>query len=390
MKGKSDILVAASVISCSVVMLGALYFAILGNPFLEPYLEFTVDFEDVSGIAPHSEVRYAGSPVGVVRGIEHLPAAERLDPGKVVRVHVAVLDEVDLPRNLRVTIDSVSLLGEKFIRLERVNDEDGNLESGTRLSADRPRSLLDDFLPGASDIFAKIDGLVADLASLAERLNRGTEAERLATSIENLEEFTGNLNMLTHELDVALTGEGDTPGLTTRLDLLVGNLETVSVEVRELVEGTESEVGLTDGARRLLENLDVFSGELNAAIAGTAESPGLNDQLTGILDELNALVAGPADRPEEAIRAQLLDLTDRMDKVTDELQIMAVWAQYFTGSLAARPNRLIFGRGGKDIPNKEEILRHIRQNDAPYPVGVAEDEPGKERGGFLFRQRDKD
>jgi len=66
MKNKHDATVATLVILCSLVLLGALLFAISGDPWRKPHLRFSVDFEDVTGLHRNSNVLLSGSKIGIV------------------------------------------------------------------------------------------------------------------------------------------------------------------------------------------------------------------------------------------------------------------------------------------------------------------------------------
>ena len=76
-KNLSDYLVALSVIACSIVLLAALTFALSGYRLKKPARTLQIQYEDVTGIKIHSEVRYAGAPAGRVIAMRHLTAAER-------------------------------------------------------------------------------------------------------------------------------------------------------------------------------------------------------------------------------------------------------------------------------------------------------------------------
>src|SRR5213076_3254946 len=58
----SDYLVALFVIACSVVLLGALTFALSGRQLKKPTRTLQINYEDVTGIKVNSEVRDAGIP----------------------------------------------------------------------------------------------------------------------------------------------------------------------------------------------------------------------------------------------------------------------------------------------------------------------------------------
>ena len=122
-KNASDYFVALSVIACSLVLLGALTYALGGWKPASHGRTLELDFADVTGVKLHSEVRYAGAPAGTVAAIRLLTEKERsaLPPEKrrnVVRVSVA-LDEklAPLPGDVAVSISSDTLLSDKFIAL---------------------------------------------------------------------------------------------------------------------------------------------------------------------------------------------------------------------------------------------------------------------------------
>ena len=63
-KNLSDYLVALAVIACSLVLLGALTYALSGGFVRKSDHTLEIDYPDVAGIKLHSEVRYAGAPAG--------------------------------------------------------------------------------------------------------------------------------------------------------------------------------------------------------------------------------------------------------------------------------------------------------------------------------------
>src|SRR5690349_22489073 len=91
----SDYIVALFVITCSIVLLAALTFALSGYRLKKPTRTLQIQYEDVTGIKIHSEVRYAGAPAGRVIAVRHLTSAERSKlPNKKDAVIVTVeLDE---------------------------------------------------------------------------------------------------------------------------------------------------------------------------------------------------------------------------------------------------------------------------------------------------------
>ena len=96
-KNLSDYLVALSVIACSIVLLAALTFALSGYRLKKPTRTLQIQYEDVTGIKIHSEVRYAGAPAGRVIAMRHLTPAER---AKLSNKKDAVIITVELDNGI--------------------------------------------------------------------------------------------------------------------------------------------------------------------------------------------------------------------------------------------------------------------------------------------------
>ena len=80
-----------------------------------------IDYEDVTGIKVHSEVRYAGAPAGRVIAMRHLSAGQRESaPNKrnAVRVTISLDENIPpLPADVTATLSSDTLLAPKFVAL---------------------------------------------------------------------------------------------------------------------------------------------------------------------------------------------------------------------------------------------------------------------------------
>jgi ABC-type transporter Mla subunit MlaD len=96
-KTLSDYFVALSVILCSAILLAALTIALSGFRLKKPTRTLQIDFEDVTGVKLHSEVRYAGAPAGRVIAVQHLSSEQRQageNKRKAVRVTVSLMEQI--------------------------------------------------------------------------------------------------------------------------------------------------------------------------------------------------------------------------------------------------------------------------------------------------------
>lgn len=368
MNNKHDATVATLVILCSLMLLGALIFAISGDPWRQPHLRFSVDFADVTGIHRNTDVLYAGDKIGMVDRIEHLAPADRIVPGDTVRVHIEVLEPVPVPAKVRVIISAESILGEKHIALVRQDDEDETLlADGARLTSTSLGSLLEMMLPGGDAIFANIRDITADLRKITNPLGRGDAAKKITDSLANIEIFT-------QELKTTFTGDGKTPGFGQKLNAVADKLETTATGIQELVQGPAgaADKGLAKRADAVFANLETFSKELNTTIAGTEGKPGLRIRIEEITTDLHKLLAGGENAAGPGLEKHLDTTMHKINTLVEEMSALVIWGEYITGTLAEKPSRLIFGSKENEVPSKEQIIEHMRQSKEPYPVRIKE------------------
>src|SRR4051812_26251196 len=110
-KNLSDYLVAAGVIVCSLILLGALAMALAGWHPQKRGRTLEIDYPDVTGIRAQSQLRYAGVPAGTVIKMRVLTDAERrAADGAAVRVTVELFDDVPpIPADVRASLGSDTL-----------------------------------------------------------------------------------------------------------------------------------------------------------------------------------------------------------------------------------------------------------------------------------------
>lgn len=159
---RSDFLIAAAVILCSLVMLLALSLAISGADFSHPQAVLTVDLPSSIGLDRQAQVRYSGFIAGRIRSIRPLTDEERVkeSPGCHIRV-VAEIRHPIPPLRLGTTASVVSdtVLAEKYLNLEPSPVSCPLLPPGTTLYAKRAAN-LDEVLTSGKEL---IDGANAIL-----------------------------------------------------------------------------------------------------------------------------------------------------------------------------------------------------------------------------------
>lgn len=371
---RSDIVVASVVVVCSLALLGALITVVGGGGGLlsRPTMRFTVDFADITGIGANSDVFYAGDRIGRVERIEHLGYDERQRPELSVRAHVAVTRDMPLAANLRATIGAPSLLGEKHLALLPLDSGGEVLADGARLQGGQGAGMLDQLIPGGDALIADLREIVSSLRSVTTPLIKDDAGRKIAATLANLEQFTAELNRI-------MEGGDGRPGAGAQLTDAVGKIDRAATGLQNLVlgpEGRENE-GISARTTTTLANVENVSRELNLMLAGSPGSPGLRQRMDDITAELQTLLKG-GDGP--GLGRRLDDVLSKTTTLVEELNVLTVWGGIFTGTLAGRPNRLIFGGRPNDLPTKEEIIEHLRRTRMPFPSVVTE-EPRRGRRG---------
>ena len=278
----SDYLVALSVIACSVVLLGALSFALSGYRLKKPTRTLQINYEDVTGIKINSEVRYAGAPAGRVMAMRHLTAKERegsANKKDAVRVTIS-LDETipPLPTDVTATLSSDTMLSPKFV----------SLSAGT---------------PGGQTL--------ANNAVIEGHPSYGLE--QITAEAGPLFE---NANKLIDNMNVTVTGlKKDLGEFTPKLGPLADSLKTDADNVQNMITNFD---GVAKGADNVFDSADSFIKATDRQLA----------------EDLRQL------------HVSLLNL-----------KVVTTYAKELVGTLAEKPNRIIFSGKPATLTPESEILK---------------------------------
>ena len=324
-KSWSQYVIALSVIGCSLILLAALTVAITGQRWGTYGRKLEIEFKDATGIKLHSAVRYAGAVAGSVVGIRYLKRAEREQPGKrdlAVRVTVRLERGVPvLPSDVKASISSETILGEKFVALS----------AGSPGVAPLPEGAI---IQGES--LSGIEGLTATLEKTA------------ATATEILEKFNGDYPELKANLNRLLVS-GDT--LLTTATNLVGDARTAVGDVR----GTLHQVDQTiEGVGTQVSNL-------------LAEATSTVTNLNPTFDNTRGITA---DLHEFLTNQFLANLEQNMRNLTSVLartEITMEYAKILAARLAEKPSRLIWQSRTNPVPSEAEIRKTMPAPPPPKP-----------------------
>ncbi len=265
----SDYLVALTVIFCSVVLLGALTVALSGYRLHQPHRTLQLDYEDVTGIKLHSEVRYAGAPAGRVMAMKHLTAQQRAaakNKNDAVRVTVELEESLPpLPNDIAASLGSDTLLSPKFVALSAGTPGKPILANNAVIEG-TPAFSFDQITGKIGPVLANADKLIDNLNGTVTTL-KGT----ITTVKSDLGLFLPKLS------PVADTAKADLESLQKTITGLNG----VEAKAGDVFKTANTFVGSTDQQLHkqmdelhvILLNLKVITTHAKALIDTLAEKP---------------------------------------------------------------------------------------------------------------------
>lgn len=311
-KNASDYFVALAVIACSLVLLGALTYALGGWKPASKGRTLDIDYADVTGVKLHSEVRYAGAPAGKVTDIRLLTEAERqaLPAEKhlnAVRVTVQ-LDEklAPLPADVAVGIASDTLLSDKFIALSGGSPDAPRLANAALLQGQSGGS-IDDLLNSLGPFLKNAEAAIAGLEPLLMKTGEAVEAVKIGVN-----------------------------DVLPRVASVADSLKQTAASADSLVKRADQLIADNEGAIKT----DLV--ELRTTLT----------TMQGTLKSANSLLG----RTDKNLDARMQEL----GVVLQNLKVVSTNAKAFTQAIGEKPNRLIFSGKPKPLTPETTILRTTR------------------------------
>ncbi len=320
-KNISQYILGTTVIICSLVLLGALTFALSGFSVRKGGRKLEIDFHDATGIKVHSAVKYAGKNAGTVSLIRYLRPEERLqaaDSLNVVRVTLQLDEDVpQLPSDLSARLEAESLLGEKFIALNPGKPDAPPLSPSVVLQGSETASI--------------------------DAVTRSAQG-----AIKTVDEILTKL-------------KGDYPSLVPRLAELLSQGNSLLTQGSNLVHNADTTIlSANDAVTKLKADYAELVPKLNALFA-QARSIATNADLAML--KINGLVER-LDGVVKTNEGDVAKLVEELRVVSQNLKVVSTYAKTLTGTLAEKPSTLIWGRKKKDLPTEQSIL----ESSKPVPM----------------------
>ncbi|WP_447644990.1 MCE family protein [Nocardioides zeae] len=313
----------------------------------------TVEFTDVLDLVPQSAVKVDEVAVGRVT------AVRLADDGLGAEVDLLVNGDVPLPVGTTARLQQTSLLGEKYVALERPGAGAGSGSSARLVSGDRIERADTDEAAQVEQVLGALSmvlngGGIAQFQEISTELQAisGDDPERVRTFIQQLGGFVTQLDARKESITAAIdslaalstTLEADEERITTALDGLHPGLAALEEQRPQLVAMLEALDSLSDVA---VDTLDAAQDDIVADLQTLAP---VLEQLAAagqdLPDALGLLLTYPfPDAVTGAIRGDYLNVfvTTAFASVPEDCTGMGcAWLQPSvepptSGGAAARP-----------------------------------------------------
>jgi phospholipid/cholesterol/gamma-HCH transport system substrate-binding protein len=232
--------------------------------------DYSVVFDNVSGLKPGVEILYEGYPVGLIGGIEPIDR----DGRRRFRIDVTVRRGWPIPEDSEAAVTS-GLFSAAVIDISG-GDSDRLLPPGSEIPALAAQDImavvnsaaqrLGKLLDSVSD---KVPNIMTDVERLASELNTAVDSVNVMLAPENAQRVTSiltNVDGLTADANEALTGLGDT---RRRIDALIAKLDGMLDE--ESGDVAEAMAELKHSLAAVSRHIDAIAANLEVTTRNMGE-----------------------------------------------------------------------------------------------------------------------
>ena len=182
-------------ITVSITLLVAMTF-VVGNSMTGPVHNYELQFGYINGLIEDAPVYYSGHEVGRVVKIDVVNGA-----AKPIRIQVQLPQTIELRRDTQAFIDTLGLMGEKFVELTSGTVAAAVLEPGSVIEGTDPVPMYL-LIQKANTLADRMEEMSKSLNPLIGRMDGITQTsqEEIVKIIANLHETSANVRDLTGDL----------------------------------------------------------------------------------------------------------------------------------------------------------------------------------------------
>lgn len=293
-----EFIIGISVIVAALILFFGIEY-LKGINLFKPANFYVAHYDNVAGLEVSAPVSIDGYKVGQVREINF----DYENPGKI-EVLFALNKSLRLPKDSRAVISS-SLLSGAYVEIKLGKSSEklpvgGTVEGST--TPDMMASLSDNVMPAIGQIMPRVDSLLVSLNTLVSD-------PALLSSIQRLDDITADVSSATKGLNTVMNRQvpgimGSAGRAASNLDSITRNLGALSYQLKHLPINTTVE-----NVNELTGNLAKFSEQLNNAnstLGKLTNDPELYNRLNRVTSDIDSLILDIQKNPKRYISIKLL------------------------------------------------------------------------------------
>ena len=204
-----------------------LYFGILflkGQDLFNVETSYYAVFDDVSGLYKSNYIYLNGMKVGYIKDIKNVdPLASKF------LVWIAVDSEIKIPKDSKIMIFSLDLLGSKALKINMGISNETFRRKDTIESA-KENGMIDQLADNITPIVVKLNSVMTNLDTLIVGVNNILDKKAqddVKASLDNIKQLTQNIENITIEVDGLLDKE------KARISTIIANAESITENFKQ-------------------------------------------------------------------------------------------------------------------------------------------------------------
>ncbi len=199
------------------------------------------------GIEKDAPVRFSGVKVGKVTNVRVAP-----EQGDKIELTLSIFKDMVIKTDTRARIMTLGLVGGKYVELTAGSPSAHLLEQGRPLIGEESMK-LEDLTRTALDVIARLRKIAINLDTM---LGDPAMAKSLKSTIQNMQEATANIKVMTSSREEVAQGLKNLPEILKKLDESSNNLKTITEKTDKLIGENRKNIGI------MIENFKDLSTNL--------------------------------------------------------------------------------------------------------------------------------
>jgi phospholipid/cholesterol/gamma-HCH transport system substrate-binding protein len=216
--------------------------------------EVKVLFLFSDGIEKNAPVRLSGIKIGKVAHVRAAP-----EYGDKIELTLSIFSDTVVTNDTKASIRTLGLVGGKYVELAGGSSQAPLLGPGGMLTGEESMK-LEDVTRSALDVVGKLKKIAINLDRV---LGDPAVAKSLKNTIQNLQEVSANVKVMTSSKEEVAQGLKNLPDILKKLDESAANLKTITEKGDKIVGENKQKIdAMLESFKDMAKNLKETSDEV--------------------------------------------------------------------------------------------------------------------------------